>query len=90
MVLVDVVRRRRVGPWRSQIISRLILPPGSASIVDHRKAISRPGRGRDCPGEYEYIVAVRSVKWSTSDIRRENAPRFLLLVRMHTGLSARH
>jgi hypothetical protein len=88
-VLVDVVRRRRVGPWRSQIVSRLVLPPSSASIVDHRKAISHPRRGRDCPGEYEYIVAVRSVAWSTSDIGRENAPRFLLLVRMHTGLPAR-
>lgn len=89
-MLVDVVRRRRVGPWQSQIVSRLVLPPSSASIVDHWKAISRPDRGRDCPGEYEYIVAVRSVEWSTSDIERENAPRFLLLVRMRTVLSARH
>jgi hypothetical protein len=90
MVLVDVVRRRRVGPWRSQIVLRLVLPPGSASIINHWKVISHPGRGRDCPGEYKYIVAVRSIKWSTSDIGRENAPQFLLLVRMHTSLSVRH
>jgi hypothetical protein len=82
-VLVDVVRRRRVGPWRLRIVLRLALPPNSASIADHRKAISRPGRGRGCPGEYGYIAAVLSVVWSTSDIGRGSAPRFLLLVHMH-------
>jgi hypothetical protein len=88
-VLVDVVRRRRVGPWRLRIVLRLALPPNLASIADHRKAISRPGRRRDFPGEYGYIAAVLFVVWST-DIGRGNVPRFLLLVHMRIDPSARH
>jgi hypothetical protein len=88
-VLVDVTRRHRVGPWRLRIVLRLALPPNSVSIRDHQRAISRPGRRRDFPGEYAYIAAVLSVVWSTSDIGRGSAPRFLLLVHMHIDPSAR-
>jgi hypothetical protein len=86
-VLVDVIRRRRVGLWRSRIVLRLARPPSSASNADHQREISHPERKRDYSGETGYIVVVLFVVWSTSGIGRGSVPRSLLLVYMHTGRS---
>ena len=88
-MLVDVVKRRRVGPWRSRIVLRLAQLPSSASNADHQSAISRPERRRDCPGEFGYIVVVLFVVRSTSDIERGSVPRSVLLAHIYTGLSLR-
>jgi hypothetical protein len=85
-VLVDVVRWRRVGPWRLRIVLRLAPLPGSECMADYQRAISLPERRRDCPGEFGYIAVVLFVVWSTSDIERGSVPRSLLLVHMRTGL----
>jgi hypothetical protein len=83
-VLVGVVKWRRVGQWRSRIVLRLAQLPNSVSIADCQRVISRPGRRKDCPGEFGYTAAVLFVVWSTSDIERGSVPRSLLLVHMHT------
>jgi hypothetical protein len=70
-VLVDPIRRRRVGPWRSRIVLRLAWLPSSASIADYQRAISRPERSRDLLIEYGCIAAVQFVVWSTSGIGRD-------------------
>jgi hypothetical protein len=86
-VLVGVVKWRRVGPWRSRIVLRLAQLPSSASNADHQRAISRPERRRDCPGEYGYIAAMIFIVWSISGIGRGSVPRSLLLVHTHTDPS---
>jgi hypothetical protein len=82
-VLVDTVKRRRVGPWRLQTVSLLALLPNSASSSGHPKEIFRPGKRICCLGECEYIAAFPSGVWSTSDIERGSGPRSLLLVHIH-------
>jgi hypothetical protein len=69
-VLVDVVRWRQVGPWRSRIVLTLAQLPSSVSSADQR-AISRPGRRRDCLGEFGYIAAMLFVVWSNSASKKE-------------------
>jgi hypothetical protein len=88
-VFVDMVKRRRVGPWRLQTVLRLTLLPTSASSSGHPKAILRPGKMICCLGECGYIAAFPSGVWSTVDIERGSAPRSLLLAHMHIDLSLR-
>ena len=86
-MLFDVVRRRRVGPWRLRIVLRLARLPSLASNFGHLTAIFRPGKRICCLGAYGYIAAFASGVRSTSDIERGSVPRSLLLVHMHTGPS---
>jgi hypothetical protein len=87
IVLVDVIRWRRVGPWRLRIVWRLARLPCLASNFGHLTAIFRPGKRICCLGEYGYIAAFASGLRSTSDIEKGSALRSLLLAHMHTGLS---
>jgi hypothetical protein len=87
-VLVDTVKRRRVGPWRLRTVLKLVPLLSSASSFGHLKAIFRPGRRICCLDGYGYIAAVPSGAQSTSDIERGSAQWSLLLVHMDTDPSA--
>ena len=71
-----------------QTILRPVLLLSLGSSFDYLKAIFLLGRRICCLGGCWYIAAFLSDVLSTSDIERGSAPRSLLLVHMHTDLSA--
>lgn len=85
--MLDVVRRRRVGPWRLRIVLRLARLLSSASNSGHPKAIFRLGKRICCLDKYRYIIASPSSVRSTSDIERGSVLRSLLLAYIHTNPS---
>ena len=87
-VFMSVITLRRVGLWLLQTVLLPVRLPGSGSSFDRLMVTFLPGRRICCLCGCWCIAASLSDVSSTSYIERGSALLSLLLVRIHTDLSA--